>query len=94
MRLSGRQRSVLEHMAHGWDLGESTTFDGRCWLQLGGCGRGGAVEHVSTATVQALCARQLIVEVSHVFPLRRYGLTPLAITLLRKEAPDAAVSAP
>ena len=92
MRLSGRQRHVLKHMAHGWDLGESMTRDGHCWLQLGGCGRGGAVEHVSTATVQALYTRQLIVEVSHHFPLRRYALSEAARTLLR-EGHHAPVSA-
>ena len=73
MKLSKTQQHVIDLMESGWELGCSTTMDGRCWLQKGGLGQGGETEDVRHNTVHALYKRGLI-EGHYGFPTKKYTL--------------------
>lgn len=75
-KLSGAQQEVIDLMRSGWELGVSTSFDGRCWLQKGGCGRGGESKSVNARTVSALREAGLIESAGRSFPTEKYRLRP------------------
>ncbi len=75
MKLNENQKRILDKMSNGWQLGQSTTMDSRCWLQLGGCGCGGESQDVNSKSVFALQSRGLIEVDKHDFPLRTFRLT-------------------
>lgn len=74
MKLSKTQQDVVDLMKNGWELGSTMTFEGGCWLQENGCGRGGNTERVSNSTVHALLNKGIICEKKAKFPLRTYKL--------------------
>jgi hypothetical protein len=59
-------------MLHGWQLGQGMDMRGRCWLQQGGCGRGGKTINVSASTVAALRSSGAIKVDKQEFPLMTY----------------------
>jgi hypothetical protein len=66
---------VILKMRNGWELGVSTGFYPRAWLQKGGIGRGGETIDVHSNTVTALRVRKLIERVGYGFPTQCYKLT-------------------
>ena len=74
MKLSKVQREVVELMKRGWELGCSTSFDSRCWMQKDGLGRGGETKDVRSSTVFALHKKEVIILTNRGFPIRKYGL--------------------
>ena len=73
-KLSKTQQEVVDLMRDGWEFGVSLTFDGGCWLQKGGCGRGGETKRVSSNTLVSMRNSGLIVCSSSKFPLAIYKL--------------------
>ena len=73
-KLSKTQQEVIALMSSGWELGVSNGFDGRCWLQEGGCGKGGHVKPANSRTVNALREAGLIEAYSTSFPTTKYRL--------------------
>jgi len=84
MKLSPAQEEVLNLMANGWELGQSTTYDGRSWLQQGGVGKGGKSKTISANTIHALFKRKLIHSKKYRFPHRTYTLTELGRDTVKK----------
>ena len=74
MKLSKAQQEVVDLMREGWELGVSTDFTGRCWLQKGGCGKGGETKDVRSTTVGALREAGVIKICGYSFPTTRYQL--------------------
>lgn len=74
MKLSNLQQEVLDKMKAGWQLGVGMSYQGRAWLQKGGCGRGGETKTVNSATVWALRNKGLIALDKREFPLQTYKL--------------------
>lgn len=75
MKLTKAQERVVSRMKDGWELGWSSTMEGRVWLQKGGVGRGGESEKVSTATAHALLKAGVIVCDKRGFPTSKYRLS-------------------
>ena len=73
-KLSKAQQEVVAMMENGWELGVSTSFDGRSWLQKGGCGKGGETKTVSIRTFSALRDAGLIESSGRSFPTEKYRL--------------------
>lgn len=59
-KLSATQIWVLELMQDGYELGQSSGFGKRVWLQKGGCGKGGDVKNISSSTLHAMINLKLI----------------------------------
>ena len=74
-KLSLLQQHVIDRLQEGWELGQSMTTGGHCWMQRGGLGKGGTAENVLNSTLYALVRRNLIEVVERQFPTRRYALT-------------------
>lgn len=76
MKLTKSQQDILDKMANGWELAQSSAIGGRyrCWIQQGGAGRGGQSETVSFNTVRALLNRNLIAYGKWSFPTRVFKL--------------------
>ena len=74
LRLRKAQERVVARMKEGWELGWSSTMDGRVWLQKNGLGRGGETEGVSVATAFALAKAGVIVCDKREFPTSKYRL--------------------
>ena len=73
-KMTKAQQEVIAMMRDGWELGVSTSFDGRCWLQKGGCGLGGETKSVNVRTVSALRKAGLIESAGRSFPTEKYRL--------------------
>jgi len=71
------QIDTLCLMTQGWQLGVTQTFNGGCWLQKGGCGRGGESKTVSSSTKNSMWNKGLIDTDKHGFPLCTYKLTEM-----------------
>jgi len=74
MKLSPAQQTVIDLMSDGWQLGRDMGFQGTCWLQQGGVGRGGKTKPVSSATLMALYREGIIVPVDYHWPMEKFGL--------------------
>lgn len=70
------QQEVVAMMRDGWELGVLTVLDGRCWLQKGGCGKGGETKSVNNKTVAALRESGVIEIAERSFPTDKYRLRP------------------
>jgi hypothetical protein len=75
VKLTKAQQEVIDLMRQGWELGVSTTADGRWWLQKGGLGRGGETNNVNANTAHALLRAGLIRSAGYSFPTQHYLLT-------------------
>lgn len=75
-KMTKAQQEVIAMMRDGWELGASTSFDGRCWLQKGGCGKGGETKSVNHKTVAALRESGVIEIAERSFTTDKYRLRP------------------
>ena len=60
MKLSKKQQEVIDLMNNGWELGQTTGYSSRTWLQKGGIGRGGEAKTISSSTLLALHKKRVI----------------------------------
>lgn len=74
MLLTRLQMNVIDALKNGWELGHSSTADGRWWLQQDGLGRGGKTIDVHANTAFALLKRGLIEQKRYGFPTSLWGL--------------------
>lgn len=84
IKLSNRQREAIDYMKIGYELGNGEGFFTSTWLQLGGCGRGGKIYKISSATFFSLLKRGLIKQKMGQWPYsrpKRYQLTELGKTI-------------
>lgn len=75
-KMTKAQQEVIAMMCDGWELGVSTALYGRCWLQKGGCGKGGETKSVNRKTVAALRESGMIEIAERSFPTDKYRLRP------------------
>ena len=74
MKISATQQEILDLMANGWELSQSTGIDSWWTIQKGGTGRGGETRTVSSATAYVLLDKGFIKMKSDGFPKRKYCL--------------------
>lgn len=74
MKLSKAQAEVVAKMEAGWELGWSSSMDGRVWLQEGGVGKGGQSLNIRTSTATALKKAGVITVTRHEYPTMKYRL--------------------
>ena len=60
MKITPAQASLLRYMRVGWELGHSSSYGSRTWVQKGGCGKGGESINVHPKTFQKLLSNNLI----------------------------------
>ncbi len=75
--LSKAQRKVIDAMADGYQLGQGRGFSSRCWLQHGGCGKGGITMDVNGQTFDFLVRNKMIEQDSLTHNRATYQLTDL-----------------
>ena len=74
VRLSKTQEEVVTLMREGWELGQTSGWDHRAWLQKDGIGKGGPTKRVSSSTFHALWKKKVIVEKKRGYPTTTYRL--------------------
>lgn len=74
MKLSEKQKMVIQLMRDGWQLGFDR-LSNRSWLQKNGLGRGGETAEVKRSTLQSLRKHELIVNGGHKYPVTQLMLT-------------------
>jgi len=62
MKISPKQRELLMLIGDGWEIGISTGFKPRAWIQKGGLGRGGEAKDVHFNTFHSLRVKGLIAQ--------------------------------
>jgi len=73
-KLTKQQQEVIDLMKKGWELGSSMGIEGGCWLQKGGCGRGGETKQVRWNTLHTLEYLDYIEVADTKFPTKTYRL--------------------
>ena len=79
MRLSIKEKNILELMKLGWELAYDN-FSTHSWVQKNGIGRGGETVKVSPRTLKSLKEKGLITEI-YSFPCSEYKLVESSKTL-------------
>lgn len=80
------QQEVVAMMRDGWELGVYTSYDVRCcWLQKGGCGKGGETKSVNHRTVVALQESGVIELSGKSFSTEKYRLRSITQANPRRE---------
>ncbi len=74
MKLTQKQKDVLQLMWEGYELGYDS-FGERAWLQLGGCGYGGYAINLRANTFNSLIANNLVSVKAKGYPTTTYQLT-------------------
>lgn len=89
-KLTEQQQEVINLMKNGWELGVDVGINGRCWLQKGGCGRGGETKPVKHSTLRTLEYLDYIEKATSKFPTHTYRLKvdrPVTASVLVKSDP-------
>lgn len=75
MKLSKSQQQVVDKMRDGWELGYSSGFFTRSWLQKNGIGKGGETINVRVNTFLLLRDKNVIEKSRSAYPTDVYRLT-------------------
>jgi hypothetical protein len=84
VKLTKAQYRILNLMYSGWELGLNNDYQGKCWIQKGGLGRGGESEHnIYYGIIDKLEKLGFIERLDHSFSTTHCKITQKGIDYLK-----------